>query len=108
MAVASNTQVQNYVDQRVRPRSEQIRALYLALKDDKASIDDVYANLTSPTPWADTRTDGPPHMLSAADVLAWNTFITGVIALVEGGSTVDMAASAAQYPKVLQACVRGV
>lgn len=43
---ASNTQVQQYVNERMRPRAEQLRALYLAIKDDQAVIDDVYANVS--------------------------------------------------------------
>lgn len=107
---ATNAQVQNYVDQRVRPRCEQIRSLYLAIKDDKATIDDVYANLTSGSPWSDERTDSPPHLLSASDVLAWNTFINLLINLVEGTFPDLSTANSAddQYPVVLKACVRPV
>jgi hypothetical protein len=111
MPTASNQQVQQYADQRVRPRSEQIRALYLACKDDKAAIDDVYAALTQLSPtWVDARTDAPAHLLTPADVLAWNAFITGLIAHVEG-TFPDLAtanAAAGQYPVVLKACVRSV
>lgn len=109
MAIATDAQVQNYVNQRVRVRAEQIRALYLACKDDKAAIDDIYAALTQATPtWTDDRPDGPPHLLTPSDVLAWNTFVSGFIALVEGGQAEDMTAAAAQYPVVLDACVRPV
>lgn len=62
---ATDVQVQNYSDSRVRPRAEEIRALYLACKDDKAAIDDVYTALTEQSPtWSDNRTDGPPHLLT--------------------------------------------
>lgn len=106
---ATDQQVQNFVDQRIRPRAEQIRALYLACKDDKAHIDDIYAALTQPTPtWTDNRTDGPPHLLTPSDVLAINTFLTGLIALVESGNSGDMTAAGAQYPVVLKATVRPV
>lgn len=94
---ATNEQVQAYVEQRVRPRCEQIRALYLQCKDDKAAIDDVYANLIDNPNWADTHTGNPPHLLTPADVLSWNAFVTGFIAFVEGD---------ANYAKVLQGCVR--
>lgn len=96
---ASNEQVQAYTDQRVRPRCEQIRALYLACKDDKSAIDDVYANLTDSPDWTDTRTDNPPHLMVPNDVLAWNAFISGFVSFVEGD---------ANYAKVAQGCVRGV
>ena len=107
---ATNQQVQNYADQRVRPRCEQIRKLYLSCKDDKASFDDIYANLTGGSPWADGRTDAPPHLLSASDVLAWNTFITDFIALVEGTFPDVGTANGAsgQYPIILKSCVQGI
>ena len=100
MASATDAQVQRFVNERVRVRSEQIRALYLACKDDKGAIDDVYAALTQQSPtWTDNRTDGPPHLLVANDVLAWNAFISSFISFVEGDGG---------YAKVLQACVRSI
>jgi hypothetical protein len=97
---ATDQQVQNYADQRVRPWSEQLRAAYLAAKDHKAAIDDVYAALTQESPtWDDSRTDGPPHLMAGNDVLAWNAFVSAFIDFVEGD---------ANYAKVLQACVRPV
>ena len=107
---ATNAQVQQYVNERVRPRSEQIRNLYLSCKDDKATIDDVYANLTNNPTWTDTRSDAPPHLLTPSDVLAWNTFLTQFIALVEG-TFPDVAtanSAAAQYPIIQNSCVRQV
>lgn len=106
---ATVQQVQNFVDQRVRPRCEQIRALYLSCKDDKASFDDVYETVNVDG-WADDRKDGPPHLLTSADVLAWNTFITAFISLMEGDFKDLQEALAAkdQYPIVLKSCVRAV
>lgn len=102
MSIATNNQCQSYSDQRVRPRSEQIRALYLACKDDKASIDDVYNALTEQNPqWSDERPDSPPHLLAPADVLAWNAFITAFIGLIEGSEAGD-------YATVLKGCVRSL
>jgi hypothetical protein len=97
---ATDAQVQTFVNERVRPRAEQVRALLLAMEDDRAAFDDVYAALaqTSPT-WADTRADGPPHLLTPADVLAWNTFLYDTIAAMRGN---------AQLAPVLAACVRPV
>lgn len=111
MPLATDAQVQQFVNERIRPVSEQARSLYLTCKDIKAAIDDVYAALTQPTPtWTDNRTDAPPHLLTPSDVLAVNTFITQLIALVEGTfPDVGTANSAAgQYPIVLKACVRPV
>jgi len=100
MAAASDQQVQQFVDQRLRPRSEAARALLLSIEDDIAAIDDVYAALTAPAPtWSDDRTDGPPHLLTASDVLAINTFINDVRTAIRNN---------AQLPIVLKACVRAV
>jgi len=100
MPLATNQQVQEFVDRRIRPRAEQCRALLNALLDDKAEIDDVYAacNQSSPT-WTDSRTDGPPHLLMPADVLSYNAFITALIPNIR---------DAADYPAVVKACVRPV
>lgn len=105
---ATNAQVQSYVNERVRPRCEEIRALYLRCKDDKANSDDVYANLNGTPDWTDTRADAPPTLLTPNDVLAWNTFIDGFIKFVEGTfiSQADANTASAQYAVVLQGCVR--
>lgn len=111
MAIATDQQVQTYVDQRVRPRCEQLRALALSVDDDKATLDDIYAALTQETPtWSDTRTDAPPHLLLPSDVLAWNTFITGVQKLRDGtfADLTEANSFAAQWAVVLAACVRSV
>jgi hypothetical protein len=100
MPLATDQQVQQFVNERVRPRAEQIRALLLAMEDDRAAFDDVYAALTAQSPtWADNRTDGPPHLLTKDDVLAWNTFLSDSITAMRGN---------AQLPIVLKACVRPV
>lgn len=100
MAAANDTQVQNFSDQRVRPHSELARLLVAVLDDDRTAIDDVYAalNVQSPT-WADSRSDGPPHLLSPSDVLAYNSFAEDVRTYIKNHS---------QYPAVLKACVRSV
>lgn len=108
MAEATNTQVQAYVDQRVRPRCQQIRDLYLLCKDDKAVIDDVYENLTTSPTWTDGRTDNPPHLMVPNDVLAWNTFVSLFIDFVEGALTDgNKNSAAAQYPVIVDGCVHG-
>lgn len=97
---ATDQQVQNYVDTRIRPIAEQIRAVKLALDDAIASIDDVYAALTAQNPtWTDQRTDAPPHLLTGADVLAINTMMHDVR---------DEIAGNAQLAILLKACVRAV
>lgn len=96
---ATNQQVQNFVDSRVRPRAEQIRALLLAMEDDRAAFDDVYANLSSNPTWTDNRQDGPPHLMEPNDVLAWNTFLADTVTAMRGN---------AQLPVVLKGCVRSI
>jgi hypothetical protein len=97
---ATNAQVQNYVNERVRPHAELARALALAYDDDIAAIDDVYAALTQATPtWTDARADSPPHLLTPSDVLAINTFMNEIRNAIKNN---------AQYAIVLKACVRAV
>lgn len=100
MAAATDQQVQQFVNERVRPRAEQIRALVAAMQDDKSVIDDIYQalNVESPT-WTDQRTDGPPHLLTPADVLGYNSFITFAIPNLN---------TAADYPTIEKACVRPI
>lgn len=95
---ATDTQVQHFVDERIRPHCELARQLKILFDDDRASIEDVYnaLNVGSPT-WSDNRTDGPPHLLTPADVLAVNSFLEDVRTYI---------AAHGQYPIVLKACVR--
>lgn len=96
---ATPLQIQAYADGRVRRRAEAIRALVIAMTDDKAAIDDVYAALTgSQSGWVDNRDPAdPPHLLDAAAILSYNAFITAILAAITGH---------AEYPNVLRACVR--
>ena len=84
MANATNQQVQVFSDSRVRPRCEALRALYNQITDDKANINDVYQNLANNPTWTDNRTDGPPHLAVPNDILAYNAFITALIAFIQG------------------------
>jgi hypothetical protein len=98
--LATDQQVQQYVNERVRVRAEQCRALLNSLLDDKSAIDDVYAACNQGTPtWTDVRIDGPPHLLAPADVLSYNAFITALIPNIR---------DAADYPTIVRACVRPV
>lgn len=110
MTTATNAQVQNYVDQYVRPISERMRDLQILCAAAKANLNDVYANLTASNPsttWTDGNTSNPPHLLSPSDVLAWNTFITGVLSMFGGdGNAGNMNGAVGQYPIIQQACVR--
>lgn len=99
MARATDLQVQQFVDQRVRQRAEQIRALLLAMEDDISAIGDVYEHLNDTPTWTDTRTDGPPYLLSASDVLGWNAFIVAMSAAMRAHD---------QFAVALKGCVRGL
>jgi hypothetical protein len=99
MARATDAQVQQFVNERVRPRAEQIRALLNAMEDDLSAIGDVYAHLNDTPTWTDTRTDAPPYLLSANDVLGWNTFISQTVAAINGNE---------QLPVALKGCVRSL
>ena len=97
---ATNKQIQQWADQRTRVRAEQIRALLLAMEDDRASYDDVYAGLTKEgADWEDDREDGPPNLLTRNDLLGINAFIDAMKTMMRAHD---------QLPVVLQACVRGV
>lgn len=96
---ATNEQVQAFVDNRVRPRVQQVRALLLAIEDDIATIGDVYANLTDSPTWADERTDAPPHLLTANDVLGIHAFNVALQAAMRAHN---------QLPVVLAACIHSV
>lgn len=99
MAKATDQQVQDYANARIRVRCEQIRDLLIAMEDDKSAIDDVYAAMADSPTWEDTRSDGPPHLLTPGDVLAWNTFLSDMITAMRGN---------AQLPIILKSCVRPV
>ena len=97
-AEATDAQVQSFVNNRIRPRAEQIRALEILMTDDISSIDDVYNALNQQSPtWSDNRDDAPPHLLTPSDILAINTFLHDIQ---------DAIKNHAQYPIVLKACVR--
>jgi len=100
MAAATDEQVQQFVNERVRRHSELARSLVLACDDDRASIDSVYEALTQQNPtWTDNRTDGPPNLLLGSDVLAFNSFIENVRTYIKG---------LPEYAVILKACVRPI
>jgi len=108
MAEATNEQVQVFADTRIRPGCEQIRNLYLKLKDDQAVFDDIYGNISTDPDWVDSRPDAPPHLMTPNDMLAWNTFASRFVEFIEGTLTdVTMNEAASQFPVILDCCVRG-
>lgn len=93
MAAATNAQVQNFVDRRLRVRCAQIRSLLLSMHDDKSAIDDVYANVSASGPasdWTDNRGNAD-HLMSPSDVLAINGTLTRLIAAIEGDADIAIA-----------------
>ena len=116
MAAATDIQMQQFANERVRPRAEQLRALLIACADDKASIDDIYARAVSASRWEDGRTDGPPHLLQSGDsespddMLNYNSAIS-LVEKFRTGTFADLneANSFASLWAVLQdACVRAI
>jgi hypothetical protein len=98
VAIATDIQVQSFVDQRLRPRCEQIRALQAAMLDDLANIGDIYQAVTQPNPtWVDNRTDGPPHLMVPNDVIDLNQFLNDISNAIKNH---------AQWPVVQNCCVR--
>jgi len=114
MPVATDVQMQNFADGRLRPRSEQIRNLHAAVLDDISVIDDIYARGVSEDRWDDNRTDGPPHLLQSGDsanpddmlnyntaLVMFNKFMTGTFADVNEANSF-----AANWAVLRDACVR--
>lgn len=111
MPEATDQQVQQYVNERLRPRAEQFRALAIACADDKASITDVFDACEPPenATWEDTRTDGPPHLLGPQDVLVYNSIITTFAKVIAGTATAqEITNFASDWAVFQQACVRPV
>jgi predicted TPR repeat methyltransferase len=111
MPAATDKQVQTYVNDRLRPRAEQFRALVLACADDRAAINDVYdaCEPANQATWTDNRTDGPPRLLTAQDVLTFNTILYVLAKIVAGTATAqDVADFAANWATFQSACVRPV
>jgi hypothetical protein len=97
---ATNQQIQQWANERTRVRAEQIRALLLAMEDDRAAFDGIYAALVDPAcDWTDVRTDGPPNLLAKNDLLGINAFIDAMKTAMRAHD---------QLPVVLKACVRSV
>lgn len=99
MADATNIQIQNWCNSRLRPHAALARSLVLAFLDDIASIAQVYAALT------DTQNPNPPfvdsatttvYSLQASDILAFNAFMNDISTAMKNH---------ASYPIVLAACV---
>lgn len=116
MASATDQQMQQFANERLRPRAEQFRALIAALRDDKDAIDDVYARAVSNSRWDDARSDGPPHLLQSGDsanpddMLNYNTFCASLLDIIDGVGTdaTNAAALRANWAVLVDACVRPI
>lgn len=86
---ATNQQVQDFIDSRVRQSCSDILLWILRRQNDAANLDDVYANLSSSPTWTDARTAGVAHSAVPQDFFAWNTFIQGLLKVVVSGQPLD-------------------
>lgn len=116
MAEATDIQMQKFADERVRVFAEQFRALLVAARDHRSSIDDIYARAVSNDRWTDGRTDGPPHLLQSGnsanpdDMLNFNTFCASLLDIIDGVGTdaTNAANLRANWAVLVDACVRPV
>ena len=115
MAIATDKQVQAWADQKSRTFCEALRGIKLSADSQNAAVADIYnaCNQGSPT-WSDNRHDGPPHLLTPADILSLNTVCVRLSAIFDGTLATDADKIAAvndlasQWPIVLKTCVRPV
>lgn len=98
---ATNEQIQQFVNERIRPLCEKIRETIIFAQDNKVSIEDIYVALqpeNNPT-FTDNRQDAPPHLMTPSDVLAVHSFEFDLV---------DFALNHSAWPVVQRSCVRPV
>src|SRR5262245_29291976 len=122
MPLATDAQMQQFANDRLRPFAEQFRALLISARDHKSAIDDVFARaVQNPgTRWHDVRTDAPPHLLqggfdgaspaSPDDMLNFNSFVSALADIIDGvgNDATNAAALRSGWTVLVDACVRGV
>lgn len=109
MAQATDQQMQQFADQRIRVRAEQGRTLIAAMRDDKASLDSVYDRAANGAAWNDARLDGPPKLLGSQDALVYNSIATLLLKCIDGTATSqDITDLSANWVVFQSACVRPV
>lgn len=109
MAAATDQQMQQFANARIRVRAEQCRTLVNAMRDDKAALDAAYARAVSDEKWADARADGPPKLLDAQDVLVFNAVVSALLGCIDGTATPDdLKTLSANWAAFQSACVRPV
>jgi hypothetical protein len=101
MPAATNAQVQQFCDERIRPHCELLRALFAIVEDDRNAMADVLLNVNDAlSTWQDTRQDAPATLLVKADIQKYKRVCDDLIALKTTGSISD------EWPTVISACVR--
>lgn len=106
---ANDQQMQQFANERIRVRAEQVRALINAFRDDKAAMDAVYERAATGAAWTDARTDGPPKLLASQDVLVFNAFASLFLGCIDGTATTQDVQNLNANLAVFQAaCVRPV
>lgn len=116
MAEATDTQMQQYANERVRPFAESFRGVLISARDHRSAIDDIYARAVGSVRWNDNRTDGPPHLLQSGnsaspdDMLNFNTFVSSLLDIIDGVGTdaTNAANLRAAWAVLVDACVRPV
>jgi hypothetical protein len=110
MPVATNQQVQNFSDQKVRPLCEQFVSFVQNLQMALSQMGDINANLTATNPtttWLDVRTDAPPHLAQPGDLLAVAAASAAFGRVLAGtGTAQDSVTIATAIPIIQSLCVR--
>lgn len=116
MPIATDQQMQQFANERVRVFAEKLRAVFVEGADHQAAIDDIYARAISNSRWDDDRTDGPPHLLQSGnsanpdDILNFNTLLAR-LAQLKTGTFADAGEAnefAALWAVLQDACVRPI
>lgn len=111
---ATDQQMQQFANERIRVRAEQFRSLINSCRDDKAAMDAVYDRAANGAAWTDGRNDGPPKLLVSQDILVFNAFISEFLSVIDGEGNDDAAKAGhvnGVHNNLLQfqaACVRPV
>jgi len=113
MPEATDQQMQEFADARIRPFAEQFGLLLINARQHKAAIDDEYARAVGSNRWDDNR-ETPPHKLQAGDsanpddFTNFNSLITALLTVVDGTDTGADAANAATIRSALPVLNRAV
>jgi hypothetical protein len=111
---ANDQQMQQFCNDRLRPRAEAFRDLRASCQDDVGAIDEIYARGVSNDRWEDDRNDGPPKLLQSGnaanpdDALNYNSFLQLFEKFMAGtfANVGEANSAAAQWAVLQDACVR--